>query len=106
MALGKLDGGYLMLDNRNNQGMSEEATIKAGLPIIAQSGLFEASTITCNHCNVIVVINPERTRERPFCVKCNHYICDKCKSIQVVTGECRTMAQVLDEYEASLSKQT
>ena len=33
-------------------------------------------TLTCCHCNRVVVLNPERRRERHWCFKCDAYICD------------------------------
>lgn len=100
--MGKLDGGYLLIDNRNNEGLTESQVIRADLPMVARSGMFEASTITCNHCNAIVVINPLRTRERAFCRKCDHYICDSCNGVMHATGVCRTMNQVFDELVESI----
>jgi len=40
--------------------------------------VFESSTITCVHCNRVVVLNPNRTREREYCSLCDSYICDNC----------------------------
>ena len=37
----------------------------------------EAATVTCAHCQAIVIINPLRTRQRNWCWNCDHYICDK-----------------------------
>ena len=45
---------------------------------LSGGGLFEAATTTCSHCQRIVVLNPDRTRERGYCRKCVHYICDEC----------------------------
>ncbi len=104
--MNKLDGGYLLIDNRNNEGVSEKQVVDAGLPLVARSGLFEAATITCNHCNAIVVINPDRTRARGFCVKCNSYICDNCYGILHATGVCRTMTQILDELQETAERQS
>ena len=52
--------GYLMIDNRASGGT-----------------LQEMNTMTCAHCGVVVVLNPERTRERGYCNKCHAYICDR-----------------------------
>lgn len=37
----------------------------------------QVPTMTCRHCNVVVVLNPERRRARSWCRKCDAYICDK-----------------------------
>ena len=36
----------------------------------------ELPTLTCNHCNNVIVLNPERVRARGWCEKCDQYICD------------------------------
>ncbi len=54
------DGGYLMRDERAGGGT-----------------LLELKTVTCRHCNKVVVLNPERTRPREYCRKCDGYVCDR-----------------------------
>lgn len=88
-----------MIDHRNSPGVSEELSRTVGLPPIAARGMFEAPTITCSHCQVIVVVNPLRSRERAYCVKCNHYICDKCGVIYGQTRECITYKQIVEETQ-------
>ena len=36
----------------------------------------EFNTLTCVHCNIIVVLNKERKRDRNWCHRCNAYVCD------------------------------
>jgi hypothetical protein len=57
----------------------------------------EAATATCSHCHAIVVLNPDRTRERGYCRGCNSYLCDACNAVKAQTLQCRTMDQVIDE---------
>jgi hypothetical protein len=40
--------------------------------------LFESPTVTCSHCQRVVILNPDRSRPRGHCWKCDHYICDTC----------------------------
>jgi hypothetical protein len=72
--------GWLMIDDRLSGGK-----------------LLEASTFTCTHCGAVVVMNPERTRERTKCHGCRHLICDNCAAVYSQTHECKTLAQVIDE---------
>ena len=51
--------GYLLIDNRASGGEK-----------------LEMATLTCSHCNTIVVLNKERSRSRSYCRSCNAYICD------------------------------
>ena len=50
---------YLSIDNRASGGK-----------------LLEFDTLTCVHCNTIVVLNKQRKRQRGWCRKCNAYVCD------------------------------
>ncbi len=74
------EGGYLIIDHRASPGMSLEDARLAGFdPFDVREGnVLERSTLTCSHCKCTVVKNPQRTRAREACYKCNHYICDIC----------------------------
>lgn len=72
--------GYLQQDNRAAGGKN-----------------IEAATYTCTHCQSVVVLNPERTRERYKCRGCNHLICDGCAVLRTQGEPCKTYAQKLDE---------
>lgn len=100
--------GYLLIDNRNNEGVSDEALRALDLPAGAGRGVFEAPTITCSHCHAVVVLNPLRNRERAYCRKCDHYICDGCGVVHAQSGGgCRSFNKFLDEVQekAALAEQ-
>lgn len=59
--------------------------------------LQEVPTYTCSHCQAVVVMNPERTRERYVCKGCTHMICDNCASVRAAGAKCRTFSQIADE---------
>jgi len=88
--------GYLMIDNRNAP-VPDEIVVAQGLPIGAGRGMQEFATYTCSHCQRVVVLNPERQRERAYCRGCHHLICDPCAAIRAQTLTCRTFEQVIDE---------
>ena len=77
--------GYLLIDHRATHSGS----------------LFESATVTCSHCQRQIVLNPNRSRDRAYCPKCDHYICDSCELTRVQTGgTCKTFKQIVDEtYE-------
>lgn len=79
--------GYLEVDQRN-----VHAPLPPGTP-----AHFEADTYTCSHCQVVVVMNPMRKRERYKCKGCNHHICDPCAAERYAGKPCRTFAQLADE---------
>ena len=77
--------GYLLIDNRATHG-----------------GVLETSTLTCSHCQRQIIRNPDRTRDRAYCPKCDHYICDGCEMLRIQTGMCRPFKQVLDMAEKQI----
>ena len=70
--------GYFMSDHRAAPAVEDAVVLAAGLPAGAGRGLFEAPTYTCSHCQVVVIVNPKRNRERAYCRGCDHMICDSC----------------------------
>lgn len=94
-----------MLDHRAGAPVPDEIIRSCGLPTGAGHKLFEAATYTCSHCQYVTVIEPKRTRERAYCRKCDHYICDRCGLILSQTGVCRTFNQVIAEALEAVRKQ-
>jgi hypothetical protein len=71
----------------------------SGIPVAdASTTHFEADTYTCSHCNYVVVLNPQRVRERYKCKSCNHNICDGCAAKAYAGEACLTMKQRVDEH--------
>lgn len=92
--------GYLLVDNRGGPGISDEAMLQQGLPVGSGRGVFEAPTYTCSHCQTVVIINPLRSRERSYCPKCDHYLCDNCGAVRALNGgQCRTFRQIIEETQ-------
>ncbi len=80
--------GYLFIDHRASPG-----TIS-----VPEGKLFEGATITCSHCQRMVVLNHDRTRERGYCPHCDHYICDQCNADRIAPGYIhKSFAQLVDE---------
>jgi hypothetical protein len=96
--------GYLLVDHRNSPGVPDSLIVQAGLPAGAGAGVFEAPTYTCKHCQRIVVMNPDRQRERTYCRGCQHLICDDCAVIKAQTLECKTFDQVIDQILTSATR--
>lgn len=72
--------GYLLVDHRASPGLPPDIARQSGYDPrhCGEGRVFEAATLTCSHCKCTVVKNPLRTRERAYCFKCNHYLCDGC----------------------------
>lgn len=97
--------GYLLIDHKDSPGVPEEmiqAAIKAGKPVPGglRGGLtYESATVTCCHCNRIVVLNPDRKRPRGYCAKCDHYVCDSPECAL----ECNPFQRLLDDLHHQLA---
>jgi len=79
--------GYYEVDQRQVEAALPPGTVRH----------FEADTYTCSHCEQVVILNPNRVRERYKCKGCNHHICDECAAKRIAGGGCRTYAQFIDE---------
>lgn len=80
-------------------------TQPTNLGYLAQGGgnspLVEMATYTCTHCGTVVVMNPERKRERYHCKGCSHLICDPCAALRAAGEPCKTLRQkIAEEFEA------
>lgn len=92
--------GYLSVDNRH----APVAPMSVGGKTFAgSSGVLERSTLTCSHCQRQMIVQPLRTRERPYCRKCDHYICDNCAVLAKLNGgECQPLNATLDRLQETL----
>lgn len=80
MASQRSKEGWLYVDNRISGGT-----------------LNECPTFTCNHCNSVVVMNPQRTRDRGYCRGCDSYLCDACTAAKQTAPRCVTFNQIIDD---------
>jgi hypothetical protein len=96
--------GYYLIDNRLGPGVPDEAMVQQGLPPGSGHGIFESATFTCSHCEVVVVKNPDRSRERAWCKKCDHYICDTCGLALHQTGVCYPFKSKVIDILAEIDK--
>jgi hypothetical protein len=90
--------GYMMIDHRNSPGI-ENASIPIG-----RGRFFQSPTINCSHCERMVVLNPDRSRSRGYCPKCDKYVCDSCEAERVRSGVCRPFKQVIEEFMDNAAK--
>ena len=96
--------GFLMIDHRCGDGLShamaDSVAVKGGT-------LYESSTLTCSHCQKVVILNADRSRSRGYCPSCDHYVCDDCEAIRVATLTCTPFKKIKDvAQEAGLRNLT
>lgn len=63
-------------------------------PGVAAS-LEEWDTQQCGHCSTTVILNPDRTRARALCGRCDRYTCDPC-ALATVMGICTPVSMRLE----------
>lgn len=96
--------GYLLIDNSHAPGVSEAMARASGKSVMGAgiNGKYEAGILTCSHCQVQMPVNPLRTRERGYCRKCDHYLCDTCNAVAARTGECGSLKARLFELRETI----
>jgi hypothetical protein len=88
--------GWLQVDNRESPGVRPgEIPAPAGSLPVGRSTMFESAVVTCSHCQTQVILNPDRSRPRNYCRKCDKYVCDNA----ACNMECVPYAALLDQAE-------
>ncbi len=70
--------GFLLIDHHDSPGVPPELVRAAGwpAPVVGAGQTFESPIAMCAHCNTSVILNPNRSRPRGYCRKCDAYVCD------------------------------
>jgi hypothetical protein len=100
--------GYLLIDHRASPGIPAEIARAVGLDPrqCGEGKLLEMATLSCSHCRCCVVPNPLRTRERAYCMKCDHYICDGCVALTTLSDYIHVpYAQLADRVFSDAAKE-
>jgi hypothetical protein len=89
--------GELLIDHRFSPGLPPDFYKRIGLAGDAcpEGTKLEMPTLTCCHCNAVVALNPQRTRARGHCHKCDAYVCDN----PACHAACTPFSKVLDDLE-------
>jgi hypothetical protein len=97
--------GYLLIDNRDSPGVKPgDIPSRGDVPFVSASTMYEAPTYTCSHCQRVVWMNPDRTRERAFCRRCNHVLCDGCGKLMEQTRECVPFKKIIDDAQEAAER--
>jgi len=96
--------GYLVIDHRAGPGVSRDELKGFDAPAVEGGKLFESATITCSHCQTLVVLNPDRSRVRERCQKCFKYICDGCAAARKAGAECVPVNKWIDQILSLAAK--
>lgn len=85
--------GYMTVDHRNSPGIPD-------LPGYGKGQFTEMDTQHCSHCNVPVILNPFRKRDRFLCPKCDWFCCDQCAIGFKINGICKPFNGAADEVQS------
>lgn len=98
---------YVLIDHRNSPGIAPEflRANRIDAPAVGAGKTFESAMVVCSHCGADVILNPNRSREREWCRKCDAYICDGCALLRKLGAAHKPLIQVMSEiYESSLKR--
>jgi len=81
---------YVLIDHRNSPGISQEFVRANGLdtPAVGAGQVFESAIAVCHSCGADIILNPNRTRGREWCMEHDAYLCDRCALRRKLTGSC------------------
>jgi hypothetical protein len=97
---------YILIDHRNSPGISPEFMRANRLngPAVGSGKTLETAMIVCHACGCDVIINPKRTRVRPWCRVHDAYLCDNCDANRAAAGGvCVPLAQKIEQLWKKLT---
>lgn len=81
---------YVLIDHRNSPGLTPEFMKANNLsaPAVGAGQVFESAMAICHGCGNDIILNPNRSREREWCMEHDAYLCDTCGLTRKLTGSC------------------
>jgi hypothetical protein len=97
---------YLLIDHRNSPGISQEFVAKNHLdvPAVGAGQVFESAITVCHACGGDIILNPNRTREREWCMEHDAYLCDGCALRRKLAGTCVPLQKKLFDIFSRLTR--
>lgn len=98
--------GYLLIDHRNSPGITPEfiRDHKLDAPAVGAGKVLETALTVCHCCGGDVILNPNRSRPREWCMKHDAYMCDNCAMLRKITGSCIPLKQRLFNIFEKISR--
>jgi len=96
--------GEILIDHRCSPGLTAEDMAGFPSPVVPGGELYESALITCSHCRAGVILNPDRSRERGYCSKCDKYLCDECSFLYSRTFQCDDYNRRMDRLQRELEQ--
>ena len=100
------DEAYILIDHRNSPGISHEfvAANNIDVPAVGAGQVFESAMATCHCCGGDIILNPNRSRPREWCMQHDAYMCDRCGLTRKLTGSCVPLTKRLTEIFKRLTR--
>src|SRR6202142_218659 len=96
--------GYMLMDNSQSPGVPDSVMVRDGLPRGSGFIKFESATITCSHCETVVILNPDRSRPKGYCKGCDHYLCDNCEAKRFLGEPCYPWKARIEDLREEVAK--
>ena len=90
MASKRAREGVILIDHRNSPGISAEFlhANRIDSPAVGAGQTFESAMDLCHGCGTQIILNPDRSRPREWCMVHDAYLCDGCGLTRKLTGSC------------------
>ena len=97
---------YVLIDHRNSPGISQEfvQANRLDVPAVGKGQTFESAMAICHCCGGDIILNPDRTREREWCMEHDAYMCDRCALTRKMTGACIPLQKKLFDVFQRLTR--
>ncbi len=88
---------YVLIDHRNSPGITPEflRANKIDAPAVGSGQTFESAMDICHGCGTQIILNPNRSRPREWCMQHDAYLCDGCGLTRKLTGDCTPLKERL-----------
>lgn len=96
--------GEILIDHTASPGLTSADLSGFPVPAVGKGQVYESAVVVCAHCQYVVIIEPNRSRERAWCAKCDRYICDDCGAQMKATLECQSVDRRIDEMLESIER--
>jgi len=84
----KRGDGEVEINHQFSPGLTPAEMRAFGMPEVpgGEGSSARLATVSCNHCGGVWLVNHYRTRERHYCRRCDHYLCDLCAAASAAPG--------------------
>ena len=93
--------GYAEINHSDSPGISPEYLHRNGItnaPAVGRGQCFKSALVVCHCCQRDIILNPDRSRERAYCMVHDAYLCDECGAAQKAGALCIPFSQRFEHW--------